>query len=173
MRALLSVLAVFLLLAPDRPMAARAQLSDADLADRVASAVRRYPNFGIFDDVAISVENRAVTLTGKVTMPYKGADIEARVRRVDGVLSVTNQLEPLPVSIADSELRQKLALAIYGHPVFRHYASMVNPPIHIIVEHGRVTLTGVVNGDVERVLAASLAQVPGVLGVKNALVTDR
>jgi osmotically-inducible protein OsmY len=172
MRALLSVLVAVVLVVPARP-SARVQLSDTELAERVAAAVRGYPNFGIFDDVSISVENRAVTLNGKVTMPYKGADIEARVRRIDGVRSVTNQLEPLPVSIADSDLRQKLAMAIYGHPVFRHYASMVNPPIHIVVEHSRVTLTGAVNSDVERVLAGSLAQVPGVLGVKNALVTDR
>ena len=30
------------------------------------------------------------------------------------------------------------------------YAAMANPPIHIIVEHGRVTLTGVVSSNVER-----------------------
>ena len=44
---------------------------------------------------------------------------------------------------------------------------MANPPIHIIVEEGRVTLTGVVNSDVERMLARSLATGRGELSVKN------
>jgi hyperosmotically inducible protein len=152
--------------------AAAAQISDADLADRVASAVRGYVSFGIFDDISIDVENRAVTLTGRVTMPFKKNEIEAKVKQVDGLRSLTNRIEVLPVSIYDSELRQRLALAIYGNPAFRHYASMVTPPIHIVVENGRVTLTGFVFSNVEKMLAASLAQIPGVMSVKNELKTD-
>jgi len=154
------------------PIPAAAQISDADLADRVATAVRGYVNFSIFDDITIGVDNRAVTLTGRVTMPFKKNDIEAAVKKVDGVKTLTNRVEVLPVSIYDSELRQRLALAIYGHPVFRHYASMVTPPIHIVVENGYVTLTGAVFSNVEKVLAASLAQIPGVMSVKNELKTD-
>lgn len=150
-----------------------AQISDAALADRVAATVREYVHFGIFDDISISVENRAVTLSGRVTMPYKRDDIAARVKKIDGVRDLTNTVEVLPVSRFDSELRDRLARSIYGHPAFRHYASMVNPPIHIVVENGRVTLTGMVNNEVERMLAFSLAQIPGTLGVKNELKTDR
>ena len=153
--------------------AAAAQLSDAALADRIAETVRQYVHFGIFDDISIAVDNRAVTLTGRVTMPYKRDDIAARVKRIDGVRDLTNNVEVLPVSIYDSDLRDRLARAIYGHPSFRHYASMVSPPIHIVVENGRVTLTGVVNNEVERMLAYSLAQIPGVMAVKNELKTDR
>ncbi len=167
MRALAFVIALTL-----APMPAAAQISDADLADRVATAVRGYVNFSIFDDITIGVDNRAVTLTGRVTMPFKKNDIEAAVKKVDGVRTLTNRVEVLPVSIYDSELRQRLALAIYGHPAFRHYASMVTPPIHIVVENGYVTLTGAVFSNVERVLAASLAQIPGVMSVKNELKTD-
>jgi hyperosmotically inducible protein len=152
--------------------AAASQISDADLADRVASAVRGYVNFGIFDDISIEVENRAVTLTGRVTMPFKKNEIEAKVKQIDGLRTLTSRIAVLPVSIYDSELRQRLALAIYGHPAFRHYASMVTPPIHIVVENGKVTLTGFVFSNVEKVLAASLAQIPGVMSVKNELKTD-
>lgn len=167
MRALAFVLALTL-----APMPVAAQISDVDLADRVAAAVRGYVNFSIFDDITIGVDNRAVTLTGRVTMPFKKNDIEAAVKKVDGVKTLTNRVEVLPVSIYDSELRQRLALAIYGHPAFRHYASMVTPPIHIVVENGYVTLTGAVFSNVEKVLAASLAQIPGVMNVKNELKTD-
>jgi hyperosmotically inducible periplasmic protein len=168
MRALAFVIALTLSPVP----VAAAQISDADLGDRVAAAVRGYVNFGIFDDISIEIDTRAVTLTGRVTMPFKKNDIEAKVKTIDGVRSVSNRIEVLPVSIYDSELRQRLALAIYGNPAFRHYASMVTPPIHIIVENGRVTLTGAVFSNVEKVLAASLAQIPGVMSVKNELKTD-
>lgn len=155
-----------------RPLA-REQLSDSLLAERVAETVRQYVHFGIFDDIGIQVENRSVTLTGRVTMPYKRDDIATRVRKIDGIRDFTNNVEVLPVSIYDSDLRDRLARAIYGNPAFRHYAAMVNPPIHIVVENGRVTLTGAVNNDVERQLAYSLAQLPGVFSVRNELKTDR
>jgi hypothetical protein len=40
------------------------------------------------------------------------------------------------------------------------------------VEHGRVTLTGVVQSNVDRMLARSLATQFGALSVTNALKTD-
>jgi osmotically-inducible protein OsmY len=49
---------------------------------------------------------------------------------------------------------------------------MPNPPIHIIVEHGRVTLTGVVQSDVDRMLARSLATNFNAFSVTNNLKTD-
>ncbi len=172
MRIRLAALFIIVTALMSRPAGA-AQLSDAVLADRVAEVVREYVHFGIFDDISIRVENRSVTLNGRVTMPYKRDDIVARVKKVDGVRDLTNNITVLPVSLYDSDLRDRLARAIYGNSAFRHYASMVNPPIHIVVENGRVTLTGVVNSEVEKMLAYSLAQVPGVMSVKNELKTDR
>jgi osmotically-inducible protein OsmY len=113
-----------------------------------------------------------VTLTGKVTMPFKKDEIAARVARVDGVQQVQNKLTVLPVSPFDDELRFRIARAIYRNPSFWHYAAMANPPIHIVVENGRVTLTGVVNSNVERMLARSLATSFGAFSVKNDLKTD-
>ena len=63
----------------------------------------------------------------------------------------------LPVSQFDDELRFRIARAIYGNSSFWNYAAMANPPIHIVVNRGHVTLTGVVNSNVERMLARSLA----------------
>jgi osmotically-inducible protein OsmY len=78
----------------------------------------------------------------------------------------------LPVSPFDDELRYRIARAIYGNPTFWQYASMVNPPIHIVVEGGHVTLTGVVQSNVDRMLARSLATSFGAFTVKNELRTD-
>jgi osmotically-inducible protein OsmY len=49
---------------------------------------------------------------------------------------------------------------------------MANPPIHIVVDRGRVTLTGVVRNEVDRALARSLATHLGAFSVTNHLKTD-
>ena len=143
-----------------------------DVFKDVSGQVNRYVNFTVFDNVAASIENGTVTLTGQVTMPYKKDDIARRVAKVDGVAQVENKIEVLPVSFFDDELRFRIARAIYNNPAFWHYAAMANPPIHIVVENGHVTLTGVVNSNVERALARSLATGFGSFSVTNDLKTD-
>ena len=138
----------------------------------ISNAVNRYPQFTVFDDVNASVRDGVVTLTGKVTMPYKRDDIVKRVAKIDGVTTVDNQIGVLPVSQFDDELRYRIARAIYGNSSFWNYAAMANPPIHIVVENGRVTLTGVVNTDVDKMLARSLASQFGAFSVTSNLKTD-
>jgi len=156
------------------PALASAQMEpqDRQVFERISSQVERYTQLTIFDGVSASVDRGRVVLSGWVTMPYKREDIERRVRRVDGVTAVENAIQVLPVSQFDDELRFRIARAIYGNSSFWQYASMANPPIHIIVNRGRVTLEGVVNSNVERMLARSLATGFGALEVTNLLRTD-
>ena len=162
----------FFLFAPVAGAFAQANSSDLRIFNDISDQVNRYTQYTIFDSVSASVDRGRVILTGWVTMPYKRDDIERRVRRVDGVVAVENAIGVLPVSHFDDELRFRIARAIYGHSSFWQYASMVNPPIHIIVNHGRVTLEGVVNSNVERMLARSLATGFGAFEVVNDLQTD-
>lgn len=145
---------------------------DLQIANDIASTVNRYANFTIFDDVNVDVRDGVVTLDGKVTMPYKRDDIARRVMKVQGVRSVQNRIGVLPVSQFDDQLRYQIARSIYGNSNFWNYAIMPNPPIHIIVEHGRVTLTGVVQSNVDRMLARSLANNFLSFSVTNKLKTD-
>jgi hyperosmotically inducible protein len=145
---------------------------DLQIFRDISKQVNRYSHFTIFDSVEAEVTDGRVVLNGAVTMPYKKDDIERRVRSVTGVRSVENNIEVLPVSIMDDELRYRIARAIYGNSSFWNYAAMANPPIHIIVNRGRVTLVGVVNNNVERQLARSLATGFGEFEVRNELKTD-
>ena len=145
---------------------------DLQVGDEIVRQVNTYPQFTIFDDVNARIEQGVVTLTGKVTMPHKKNEIGKRVAGIDGVREVQNDIGVLPVSIYDNQLRQRIARAIYGNPSFWSYAAMARPPIHIIVEGGRVRLTGVVNSNVERMLARSLATGFGELSVESELRTD-
>jgi hyperosmotically inducible periplasmic protein len=145
---------------------------DARIAYEIGRQITQYPQFTIFDYVTGAVDNGVVTLTGKVTMPFKKADIGRKASEISGVREVQNHIDVLPVSSFDETLRLRIARAIYGNSAFWRYGARANPPIHIIVERGHVTLTGVVNSDVDRALARSLATGFGELSVTNELRTD-
>lgn len=138
----------------------------------VSRQVLRYPHFTVFDNIQAEVNEGVVMLTGKVTMPYKSTDIERQVAKLSGVTQVVNRIEVLPVSQFDDDLRLGIARAIYGSSNFWGYGSMVNPPIHIIVDRGHVTLEGVVNSNVDRAIARSLASGFTAFSVTNNLKTD-
>jgi hyperosmotically inducible protein len=153
--------------------AAAAGKENLQLFRAVQKQVLNYAHFTIFDSVNTQINDGNVVLTGWVTMPYKSTDLERRVSRVDGVTHVVNNIKTLPVSQFDDDLRLRIARAIYSSPHFRGYGSMVNPPIHIIVEHGRVTLEGVVNNNVDRMIARSIASNFLAFDVKNELKTTQ
>lgn len=144
--------------------------SDSELGENISKAVNRYPFFTVYDDVNLSVDDGNVTLIGRVTMPYKSEEIAKRVSKVMGVQSLTNTIKTLPTNIGDQRLRANLTRRIYGNSMFIDLASRRNPPIHIVVENGRVALTGAVRTKVERVQAEHIARSTfGVFNVENHL----
>ena len=149
-----------------------AERKDLQVFNDIAKQVNRYTQLTIFDSISASVTDGKVELTGWVTMPYKRNDLEKRVRKVEGITSLDNKIAVLPVSQFDDELRFRIARAIYSHSLFWSYASMANPPIRVVVNRGHVTLEGVVQSNVERMLARSLASGFGAFEVKNLLKTD-
>jgi hyperosmotically inducible protein len=146
--------------------------NNLDVFKDVSKTVQRYSFFTIFDSVHATIADGVVTLSGKVTMPYKASDIEKRVAKVDGVTKVVNQLQVLPVSQFDNQLRVRIARAIYSNSSLSTYGLGPNPSIHIIVEHGHVTLDGVVMNDMDRVIARHVVGSFSTFGVKNELKTD-
>ncbi|MGE0703122.1 MAG: BON domain-containing protein [Vicinamibacterales bacterium] len=150
---------------------AGAQQSDRVLFDRVSDQVNGYGQFTIFDSVYAQIEDGIVTLSGKVTHSYKSSEIEERVAKVNGVKEVRNEIGVLPASPFDDSLRAEIARALYAHPVISTYGLGPNPSIHVIVEHGRVTLEGVVNNDMDRKIAESIARSSLAYSVVNDLKT--
>lgn len=128
------------------------------------------PYLNVFDDISFRVDGNTVTLFGEVTKPVLKSDAENVVKRVEGVTRVQNQIEVLPLSSFDDSIRLRTARAIYGYPALRRYALGAQPPIHIIVKNGNVTLIGSVSTDMDKQLAFMRANgVPGVFAVNNEL----
>jgi hyperosmotically inducible protein len=135
--------------------------SDAAVAEQVRHELVMYPQYTIWDDVSFRVAGGQVDLVGAVSQPYKKDDIERLVRRVPGVISVSDEIKVLPLSPQDDRLRVQVARAIYRDPVFTRYALLARPTIHIIVDNGRVTLSGVVSTEMEKQIAGMRASAAG------------
>ncbi|HXI39581.1 MAG TPA: BON domain-containing protein [Bryobacteraceae bacterium] len=142
---------------------------------RIAREVRHQlvmlPYYGVFDDLAFFVTGSAVTLVGEVTRPTLKSDAQNVVKRVEGVTDVINNIEVLPPSPMDDQIRLAEYKAIYGDPALStRYGYRALPSIHIIVKNGHVTLEGVVMNESDRNLANIRANgVQNVFSVTNNL----
>jgi len=134
---------------------------DAAIADHVRHEIVTYPYYGIWDAVNFQVNDGSVVLSGAVTEPWKKAAIGSSVKHIAGVTSFSDQIEVLPLSPMDNQLRVQLARAIYRDPVLSRYSIEAVPPIHIIVDHGHVTLEGVVHDQQEKEVAGLRAASTG------------
>ena len=146
--------------------------------DRIAREVRHelvmLPYYGVFDNLAYRVDGATVTLFGQVTRPALKSDAENTVKRIEGVDRVINNVEVLPPSPQDDQIRMAEYRAIYGFASLNRYSLAAVPSIHIIVNGGRVTLTGVVANEGDRNIAEIQAKtVPGVFAVTNELQVEK
>jgi hyperosmotically inducible protein len=118
------------------------------------------------------VQGGTVTLLGAVTRPTLKSDAENVTKRVEGVTQVNNQIEVLPLSPMDTQIRHAEARAIYGDPsIGDRYGDQALPPIHIIVKNGNVTLEGVVASTFDKnVINVRANGVPNVFHVQNDLM---
>lgn len=161
---------------PNAPPAnSRAQAGNQANLDRITKEVRHelllLPYYGVFDNLAYRVSpDGTVVLMGQVARPTLKSDAENVVKRIEGVERVENQIQVLPTSPMDDQIRAATYRAIYGNPELNMYAMRAVPPIHIIVDGGHVTLEGVVARQMDKQIAEMQAKsVPNVFSVTNNL----
>jgi hyperosmotically inducible protein len=129
------------------------------------------PYYSVFDNLAYKVDGDTVTLEGQVVRPTLKSDAEGVVKNLDGVGRVVNNIEVLPLSPMDDQIRRAVYRTIFGEPGLSRYAESAVPSIHIIVKNGTVTLEGVVDSDGDKNLVnIRVNGVPNVFSVKNNLV---
>jgi hyperosmotically inducible periplasmic protein len=170
--------------ASQTPMLAETQKQDqkstgniaGSIADEVRHQLVMMPYYGVFDWLEGGVlPDGTVTLRGEVTRPTTKSDAEYRVKRVEGVTKVVNELEVLPLSPSDDAIRIAMYRAMFNFdkPLFR-YATRAVPPIHIIVKNGHVALKGFVASAMDKQIAYTAARnVSGVFEVTNELMVDK
>ena len=152
--------------------------ANARLEQRLSSEVRHelnlIPQFTVFDNLAYRVNGGTVTLFGQVRDAIVKDSAEARVKHLEGVERVDNQIEILPASFNDDRIRRRVASAVFNDPRLFNYGIQSVPPIHIIVKNGHVNLEGVVRTQAEKDDAFIRANgVPGVFSVENNLQVEQ
>ena len=150
--------------APSRP--------DADLRKDVETAILRYPYYGVFDSIEVGVKDGVVALRGSVVQPWHKDDLEARVAGLAGIKAMDSEIRVQGVSFNDERLRRQLLREIYGNENFVQYSNWPNPPIRIVVEDGKVTLTGYVRSHVEQVMLGHIARGTLAFGVENKVQVE-
>jgi hyperosmotically inducible protein len=142
----------------------------ANLTREICHQLLLLPYYSVFDNLQFKIDGDKVTLLGQVARPSLKSDAEHAVKSLEGVTKVDNQIEVLPTSPMDDQLRRAVYHAIYGENALWRYGMSALPSIHIIVNNGNVTLEGVVDNDTDKNLANLRAsQVPNVFSVKNNL----
>jgi hyperosmotically inducible periplasmic protein len=170
---LLTVPVITLANAPRSTKAQRETKANQNLVREVRHQLLLLPYYSVFDNLAFKVDGDHVTLEGQVTRPTLKSDAEGAVKSIEGISGVTNNIEVLPPSPMDDQLRHALYRAIYGDPVLSKYGWSSMPSIHIIVKNGHVSLEGVVDNETDKNLAGVRANsVPNVFEVKNNLVVN-
>src|ERR1700680_1098059 len=147
---------------------------ESRIAQQVRHQLLMLPYYGVFDDLAFRVDGGTVTLLGAVTRPTLKSDAENAVKHLEGVERVINQIEVLPPSPMDDQIRMAEYRAIYGDPALStRYGFRSVPSIHIIVRNGNVTLEGVVANQSDKDLINIRANsVPNVFKVTNDLQVE-
>ena len=156
------------------PLVMAAAPADQQNMSRLERQVRHelvmLPFYGVFDNLSFSVDGSKVTLMGQVARPSLKKSAERVVKNVEGVEHVENEIEVLPNSNHDDDIRIAVYRAIYSQPALQRYQLRAVPPIHIIVNKGNVTLEGVVATEADKNIAGIQANgVSGVFKVTNNL----
>jgi hyperosmotically inducible protein len=142
----------------------------ADLVKEVRHELVTLPYYGVFDNLAYRVDGSKVTLFGQVRDPKLKSDAAKAVQSIEGVSAVDNQIEVMPLSSSDDQVRLAVYRAIYSKPNLQRYQMGAVPPIHIIVKNGDVTLEGAVANEMDKDVAGIAANgVGGVHKVNNNL----
>jgi osmotically-inducible protein OsmY len=160
--------------AQNAPGGAGPNHAEAKTPDALTRAIRHrlsvLPYYSVFDHLDFGLSGRTVTLSGQVVRPTLKKHAENSIKSVEGVAMVVNNIEVLPLSDSDDDLRREIYRAIYEDTELEKYAAQDLPPIHIIVKNGTVALEGLVDSDEDRSLAGKrTASVVPATGLHNNL----
>lgn len=178
--------------------------SDEDAA-RVVHAVQKnlgsLDHYAVFDWITFGIKGKTIVLKGYASRPALKEEAGAVVKKIEGVQSVDNQIEVLPLSPNDDRIRVAVYNRIYTNPVLAKYngnqgsvarargpggpsiavlaGGIANDPplgyhaIHIIVKNGHVILFGVVLSAGDAELVEIMANgAPGTFSVDNQVVAN-
>ena len=148
-------------------------VSDKTIEQQVYKKILQLPRYGVFDFINFTVENGTVTLDGKTISLGTRGEAASTVKRIPGVVNVINNIDELPLSSLDREIRRH-ALWSFASKGLGRYFHETRPDVRIVVENGRITLEGFVynTGDYNS-LNIYAHGIPNVFSVQNNLIVGK
>jgi len=146
----------------------------AGIERQVYKQIVKLPYYGVFDNIAFRVDGDTVTLMGKVVQPTTRKSAERVVGKIDGVGTVINNIEVLPLSNFDDTIRLRVLQTLQNGGALGRFFVGLNPSVKIIVERGNVTLEGYVANRGDYNTANVLTNgVSGVFSVTNNRIVEK
>ena len=138
---------------------------DAEIGKRAAN-VLAWTVYLPANAVHVKVEKGWVTLTGEVDWQYQKAAAESAIRKLSGVVGVSDLIKIRP-HVTPGDVRERISQA------YRRNAELESSGITISVDGGKVTLSGKVKAWNERRTAENAAwAIPSVTEVIDNLVVS-
>jgi len=135
----------------------------------VVRQLNRVTPITAFDYIAASVQGNKVILSGFTISMGSRSEAEARVKNLDWVEEVENNIEELPLSGSDNQIRAQVHSRL-SRWLPRAFSGN-RAEIRIKVSHGEVTLVGLVDSELDKGVAETqTGSVPFVRSVTNQLV---
>lgn len=142
------------------------------IPNQVQHELAMLPWYGVFDHLEFQVSGTEVVLSGQVISEHATTTDDAArfVKSIPGVTKVVNNIEVLPPSLFDDQIRRAEFRTVFSQADLGRYTMGAIPQVHIIVKNGHVSLEGVVMNQMDKNIAGIAANtVPGVFSVENNL----
>lgn len=142
------------------------------IPNQVQHNLAMLPWYGVFDHLGYQVNGAEVILSGQVISEHSTTKDDAGkfVSSIPGVTKVINNIEVLPPSLFDDQIRRAEYRTVFSQGDLGRYTMGAIPQVHIVVKNGHVSLEGVVMNQMDKTMAGIFANsVPGVFSVDNNL----
>lgn len=160
--------------APEAPNVQGEAKDQGRLTTEVRHQLVTLSSYSAYDYLTYRVDGNKVYLYGQVVDPSLKDAAAKAVKGIEGVQHVENQIEVLPSSAMDDEIRMAEFQSIYSFRALQKYSNTTSPPIHIVVDDRRVTLEGLVDSQADKdAVGARATMVPGVFSVTNNLHIEK
>src|SRR5438445_5462239 len=82
------------------------------MEDQVYHRILMLPNYGLYDSITANVNGGTVILGGHTISLGTRKEAEREIKRIPGVTNVVNNIEELPLSSFDDQIRRQLTMQI-------------------------------------------------------------
>lgn len=140
----------------------------AGLEEKIRHTLAMMPYLSYYDFISFTIAGNNVMLNGWTVKYINRSDAYNRVKSIEGIGTIINNIEVLPVGYTDNQIRAATYAAMA--PNLSQYFWGNGSDIKIVVKNGDTILLGTVNNSGDSTLAFMAANgVPGVFHVFNLL----